>query len=51
LRVQSTGGGTSQLVQAMAAFAGGDGATEGLNAAALGAEASQHPFLTTPQQA
>jgi hypothetical protein len=41
---------TSQLVQAMAGFAGGDDAAESLNAAGLGADASQQ-FLTIPQQA
>jgi hypothetical protein len=41
---------TSQLVQAMAGFAGGDGADESLNAVGLGADASQQ-FLTMPQQA
>ena len=45
----STGGAgsTAQLVQAMAAFGGGDGAADGLNIAPLGADASQ-TFLTQP---
>jgi hypothetical protein len=42
---------TSQLVQAMASFAGGSGAAEGLNAAPLDALTSQEPLLTTPQRA
>jgi hypothetical protein len=33
----------------MACFGGGSGAADGVNAAALGADASQHPLLTTPQ--
>ena len=37
---------TSQLVQTMAAFGGGNGAAESLNAAALGADTSQQTFLT-----
>jgi hypothetical protein len=37
-----------QLVQAMASF-GTAGAADGVNAAALGADASQQPLLTTPQ--
>jgi hypothetical protein len=41
---------TAQLVQAMASFGGGD-AAESLNTAALGADTSQQPFLTTPQHA
>ena len=46
----STGGAgsTAQLVQAMAGFAGGGGAADGLNVAALGADASQQSFLTQP---
>ena len=45
----STGsaGSTAQLVQAMASFGGG-GAVDGLNVAALGADASQQSFLTQP---
>jgi hypothetical protein len=45
----SSGASTSQLVQAMAGFAGG-GAGDGLNAG-LNADISQQPFLTTPQHA
>jgi hypothetical protein len=30
-------------------FGGGSGAADGVNAAALGADASQQPLLTTPQ--
>jgi hypothetical protein len=41
---------TSQLVQTMAAFGGGNGAVESLNAAPL-ADISQQTFLTTPQHA
>ena len=37
-----------QLVQSMAGFGGG-GAADGLNAVALGADASQQPFLAAPQ--
>ena len=44
-------GSTSQLVQAMAGFGGGSGATESLNTVALGADTSQQPLLTTPQHA
>ena len=40
---------TSQLVQAMAGFGGG--AADDLNAAALSADTSQQPLLTTPQYA
>jgi hypothetical protein len=47
----ATDGSTAQLVQAMAGFGGGSGAGEGLNTAPLGAETSQQPLLTTPQQA
>jgi hypothetical protein len=42
-------GSTSQLVQAMAGFGGGSGTGESLNTAALSAETSQQPLLTTPQ--
>ena len=42
---------TSQLVQAMAGFGGGSDAADGLNTAALAADASQQTFLTTPQHA
>jgi hypothetical protein len=45
----SSGGSTSQLVQAMAGFGGGSGAGERLNTAPLGADTSQQTFLTTPQ--
>jgi microcystin-dependent protein len=41
----------SQLVQAMAGFAGADGAAENSNAAPFGADISQQQFLTTPQHA
>jgi len=41
-------GSTSQLVQAMAGFGGGNGAGESLNAAPLSADTSQQPLLTTP---
>jgi hypothetical protein len=41
----------AQLVQAMASFGGGGGAADGLNVAALGADTSQQPLLTTPQHA
>src|SRR5262245_51002816 len=44
-------GSTSQLVQAMAGFGGGSGTGESLNTAALGADTSQQPLLTTPQHA
>jgi hypothetical protein len=40
-----------QLVQAMASFGGGSGAAESMNLAALGADTSQQPLLTTPQHA
>lgn len=43
-------GSTSQLVQAMAGFADGSGAADGLNAAPPGADTSQQPFLTAPQR-
>jgi hypothetical protein len=43
---------TSQLVQAMAGFAGGTGAAaDGSNAGFVNADTSQQPFLTTPQHA
>ena len=42
-------GSTSQLVQAMAGFGGGGSTAESLNAAALAADTSQQPLLTTPQ--
>jgi hypothetical protein len=41
-------GSTSQLVQAMAGF--GDDAADDSNDVFLGDDASQQPFLTTPQQ-
>ena len=44
-------GSASQLVQAMAGFGGGSGASEGLNTAPLGTDTSQQPLLTTPQHA
>ena len=44
-------GSTSQLVQAMAGFGGGSGATDNLNTAPLGADTSQQSLLTTPQHA
>jgi hypothetical protein len=44
-------GATSQLVQAMAGFDDSSDAAEGFDAVGLGADASQQPFLTTPQQA
>jgi probable HAF family extracellular repeat protein len=44
-------GSTSQLVQAMAGFGGGSGTAESLNTAAVGADTSQQPSLTTPQHA
>src|SRR5262249_33207721 len=47
----SSDGSTSQLVQAMAGFGGGSGTGESLNTAALGADTSQQPLLTTPQHA
>jgi hypothetical protein len=46
----SSDGSTSQLVQAMAGFGGGN-AAEGLNTTALGTDASQQPLLTAPQHA
>jgi hypothetical protein len=45
-----TSGTTGQLVQAMAAFGGGN-AGESFNAAAFGADASQQQFFTAPQHA
>jgi hypothetical protein len=42
-------GSTSQLVQAMAGFGGGDGAADGLNSGFVNADTSQQQFLTTPQ--
>jgi hypothetical protein len=45
-----TASATSQLVQAMAGFGGGSGATDNLNTAPLGADTSQQ-LLTTPQHA
>jgi hypothetical protein len=48
----TTGSGSaSQLVQAMAGFGGDSGAAAGLNAAPLGADASQQQFLAAPQHA
>ena len=44
-------GSTSQLVQAMAGFGGSSGAADSLNTAALVADTSQQPLLTTPQHA
>jgi len=41
----------TQLAQAMASFGGGSGAAESMNIAALGADSSQQPLLTTPQHA
>src|SRR5262249_3234292 len=41
----------AQLVQAMAGFGDGDGADDGSNAVAFGADTSQQPSLTTPQHA
>jgi hypothetical protein len=38
-----------QLVQAMAGFSSGSGATDSLNTAPLGVDTSQQPLLTTPQ--
>jgi hypothetical protein len=46
----SSDGSTSQLVQAMAGFGGGSGATDNLNTAPIGADTSQQ-LLTTPQHA
>jgi len=39
------------LVQAMAGFGGGSGAADDSDIAALGADTSQPPMLTTPQPA
>jgi len=39
---------TTQLVQAMAGFGGGSGASGGLNAAVVNAGTSEQTFLTTP---
>jgi hypothetical protein len=39
----------AQLVQAMAGFGGGSGAADGLDIAALDADASQQSLLTTQQ--
>ena len=44
-------GSTAQLVQTIAGFGGGSGTADGLNTAALGADTSQQPSLTTPQHA
>jgi len=41
----------SQLVQAMASFGGGSGASDVSNTVPLGAETSQQQFLMTPQHA
>ena len=41
----------AQLLQTMAAFGGGSGAAESLNAAPIGAAKSHKPLLTKPQQA
>jgi hypothetical protein len=41
----------AQLVQAMAGFGDGDGTDDSSNAVAFGADPSQQPLLTTPQQA
>jgi hypothetical protein len=46
----TSGGSTSQLVQAMAGFGDGSGALGVSNTAPLPADASQQPFLATPQQ-
>ncbi|HET9816155.1 MAG TPA: hypothetical protein VFQ33_10365, partial [Xanthobacteraceae bacterium] len=40
---------TAQLVQAMAAFGGGSGTADGLNAGLVNADPSQQTLLTTPQ--
>jgi len=42
---------STQLAQAMAGLGGGSGAPDGLNAGLVNADASQQPFLTTPQHA
>jgi hypothetical protein len=44
-------GSNAQLVQGMASFGSGNGASQTLNAAPLGADTSQQTFLTTPQHA
>ena len=38
-----------ELVQALAGFAAGGGAAEGLDAATSSADTAQQPFLTMPQ--
>jgi len=43
--------GVAQLVQAMAGFGGGSGAGDDADIAALAADASEQPLLTTPQSA
>jgi hypothetical protein len=48
--MSSSDASTSQLVQAMAGFGGGSGATENLNSF-VAADASQQPLLTPPQHA
>jgi hypothetical protein len=40
-----------QLVQAMAVFGGGSGASESLNITALSGDTLQQPLMTTPQHA
>jgi hypothetical protein len=40
----------AQLVQSMAGFGASGGSAESLNAVSLGADTSQQPLLTTPQQ-
>jgi len=47
----SLDGSTSQLVQAMAGFGGGNGAADGLNSGLVNTDTSQQPLLTTPQHA
>src|SRR5262249_57411114 len=42
-------GDVGQLVQAMAGFGGGSGASDSLSTGPLGADTSQQPLLTTPQ--
>jgi hypothetical protein len=44
-------GQASQLAQAMATFGASSATGDSLNTAALGADPSQQPFLTTPQHA
>jgi hypothetical protein len=46
----ASGDATSQLVQAMAGFARGDGTADGFDATALASDTPQQPFLTAPQQ-